>query len=91
MAAGSAHGVRTERAPVQFRAPSPLLVRVVAPHFVAGFIVTNDRVTEAAPIIRYLVGWESKRVRDYIARKGWRASVVLPALATEQGATQREG
>jgi hypothetical protein len=51
------------------------LVRVVAPHFVAGF-ETDGVVRRAAPIINYMVGWTDDRVRVYIAWKGWRASVV---------------
>lgn len=51
------------------------LVRFVAPHFVAGF-VTNGRVTRAAPIIKYIVGWPDDRVREYCRRKGWSAKVV---------------
>lgn len=39
------------------------MIRVEAPHFVAGF-VTNGTVIVAAPILRY--------------KKGWKASVVPP-------------
>lgn len=51
------------------------LVRVVAPHFVAGF-ETDGVVRRAAPILKYLVGKTDEEARRYIARKGWRASVV---------------
>ena len=47
------------------------LVRIVAPHFVAGLVARAGAVVRAAPIIRYMVGWTGKRVRDYCARKGW--------------------
>lgn len=53
------------------------LVRVVAPHFVAGF-ETDGVVRRAAPILRYLVGKTNDEARAYIARKGWRASIVPP-------------
>lgn len=51
------------------------LVRVVAPHFVAGF-ETDGVVRRAAPILRYLIGWSDDRTRRYIVGKGWRASVI---------------
>lgn len=55
------------------------LVRVVAPHFVAGLVVDDEYVIHAAPILRYMVGWSVDRVRDYVAKKGWRASNVPDA------------
>lgn len=51
------------------------LVRVVAPHFVAG-LVSDGVVREAAPILKYAVGWSDEKARAYFAGKGWRASVV---------------
>jgi hypothetical protein len=51
------------------------LVRVVAPHFVAGF-ESDGTVRKAAPILKYMVGWTDDQAREYIAKKGWRASVV---------------
>lgn len=57
------------------------LIRVVAPHFVAGF-VTNGTVYKAAPILKYMIGWSDDKARVYIAKKGWKASVVT---VTESG------
>lgn len=51
------------------------LIRVVAPHFVAGF-ETDGTVRRAAPILRYMVGWSDDRARGYIRRKGWNAYVI---------------
>ena len=51
------------------------LVRVVAPHFVAGF-ETDGIVRRAAPILKYLKGKTDVQARAYIAKKGWKASVV---------------
>lgn len=48
------------------------LIQVTAPHFVAGATVTNGRIVRAAPIIRYMVGWELARARDYALCKRWR-------------------
>jgi hypothetical protein len=57
------------------------LVRVVAPHFVAGLIVEGDRCVRAAPILRWAVGKRAAELRAAFARKGWRASVVPSVLA----------
>ncbi len=51
------------------------LVRVVAPHFIAGF-ETDDVVRRAAPILKYLVGKSNDQARAYIKKKGWKASIV---------------
>jgi hypothetical protein len=51
------------------------LVRVVAPHFVAGF-ESDGTVRRTAPILKVMRGWTDERARRYIARKGWKASVV---------------
>lgn len=53
----------------------PLLIRVVAPYFVAG-LVTTSVVTESAPILAYMIGWPEQKAADYIKRKGWEAEVV---------------
>jgi hypothetical protein len=51
------------------------LVRVVAPHFVAGF-ESDGTVRRTAPILKVMRGWTDERARRYIARKGWKASIV---------------
>ncbi len=43
------------------------LIRVVAPHFVAGIV----RGGRCAPIIAYMKGWTWPQIRAYCARKGW--------------------
>jgi hypothetical protein len=63
------------------------LVRVVAPHFVAGFEIDGTpgapgTVRRAAPIIGYMVGWSDAKAREYIKRKGWRAAVVPDVSVT---------
>lgn len=53
------------------------LIRVIAPHFVAGFL-TDGTVRVAAPILQYTVGWTDEMARTYFASKAWKASVVSP-------------
>ena len=67
--------------------PKPLiLVRVVAPHFVAGF-ETDGIVRRTAPILRNLLGMTDEQARRTIAmmkKKGWKASIVqLVALPSQ--------
>jgi hypothetical protein len=52
------------------------LVRVVAPHFVAGFISDGVKVVRAAPILKKLVGHSEDYAREVIARYSWKASVI---------------
>lgn len=51
------------------------LVRVVAPHFVAGF-VTDGKVLRAAPILKRLIGERDEAARKIIEHFKWKASVV---------------
>lgn len=53
------------------------VVQVKADHFTAGFVTDGKRVTNAAPILKYLVGKTEEYARDYFKQKGWRASVVV--------------
>lgn len=56
--------------------PDETLVRIAAPHLVAGIVVKGDRVILAAPILRYMTGWSADRVRSFVRGKGWSATVV---------------
>lgn len=53
------------------------LVRIVAPHFVAGIVARNGRVVRAAPILGYMRGWDGAAVASYCDRKDWAWEVVL--------------
>jgi len=54
------------------------LAVIDAPHFYAGIILWDDRVVEAANIVKYMRKdkWTRARVRAYCAEKGWTVSVV---------------
>jgi hypothetical protein len=56
-----------------------MLVRVEAPHFVAGFVMDGNVCTRAAPIIKYFVGRPADWIRAYCATKKWRANIVGPS------------
>lgn len=70
--------------------PDEILVRVVASNFVAGLVVTNDRCSDAAPILRKQCrGKSSDELRAYFALRGWKASIVKrgPAAPIQRYAT----
>ena len=49
------------------------LVRIEAPHFVAGIVIRDGRVVEAAPIVAYMKKWPASRAKCYCGERGWRA------------------
>jgi hypothetical protein len=54
-----------------------MLVRVVAPHFVAGLVLNeHERCTEAAPILHWAIGLTRDELRAEFSRRRWRATVV---------------
>lgn len=58
-----------------------VMIRVVAPHFVAGAHVTPDhRIGETAPILGYMSGWTVERVREYCRRKSWLAEAMYEPI-----------
>ena len=47
------------------------------PSFVAAVIVgLHERVTHAAPMLKYMRGWKLTRVEDYAKRRGWKITRV---------------
>ena len=49
------------------------LISIDAPHFNAGLVLRGTLVIEAAPIIRYMRGWDLQHVKSkrYCQRKSW--------------------
>ena len=52
------------------------LAAIDAPHFFAGIVLQDDKVIEAADIVKYMRKWNRDRVREYCKGKGWCISVV---------------
>lgn len=48
-----------------------MLIRIEAPHFVAGVVLENGRVTRTAPIVKYMKGWTEAHIRHYCVTKDW--------------------
>jgi hypothetical protein len=49
------------------------LIRIQAPHFVAGVILVDNKVKRYAPIVKYMHGWTKGQVLSYVSMKGWAA------------------
>lgn len=48
------------------------LLHIDAPHFCAGVILNRfGLVIDAAPILRYMLGWHRTRVEVYVHAKRW--------------------
>lgn len=62
----------------------PMLVRVVAPHFVAGIIIQSGQCIQAAPILKWAIGKNRDTLRAYFSKQGWKASIVGIPPANQQ-------
>ncbi|MEY9428155.1 hypothetical protein ABH975_003470 [Bradyrhizobium ottawaense] len=74
-----------------------ILAQIKGPNFTAGIVLFDDKVVEAAPIVRYMRTWSRDRVREECRRKGWTVSVVwqmeredVTAPPIKSGITQHE-
>lgn len=45
-----------------------VLIRITAPHFVAGFDMTTGNI---APIIKYMKNWDYSKILNYCNSKNW--------------------
>jgi len=54
------------------------VAQITAPHFVAGIVLHDDFVVEAAPIVDYMRSrqWGRAQVRSYCKAKGWSVKVI---------------
>lgn len=59
-----------------------ILAQVEAPDtpnrkgFSAGLVLHDNKVVEAADVVRFMRGWMRDRVRDYCKGRGWKTSIV---------------
>lgn len=60
------------------------LVRVTAPHFVAGIVVKDDICIDAAPILKYCKGKDVDWLSKYFQQKGWEAMIIRKTITKEQ-------
>ena len=48
-----------------------MLYQISSNYFTAGFITKANKVIEAAPIIKYMIGWPLEKVLNYVTKKRW--------------------
>jgi len=48
-----------------------MIMQITAPYFVAGIVLEDRVVVEAAPIVKYMKGWHGIRALAYCKRKRW--------------------
>jgi hypothetical protein len=53
-----------------------MLVQVSGPTFCAGLVLEDNRVVEAAPILRFTLGWHRHKLVTYFRRRGYRIKPV---------------
>lgn len=49
-----------------------MLIQIDSGYFCAAVQVKDGKVTSAAPIIKYMLGWLESRVLEYSDKKGWK-------------------
>ena len=47
------------------------VVQIRSDHFTAGVVIHKGKVVDAAPIVKYMIGWDLERMLDYVKQKGW--------------------
>lgn len=68
-----------------------MLVRVVAPHFVAGIVVEADICVQAAPILKWTLWRNAEYLRKAFKQNGWRAHIVAPQTKKPSGPVKADG
>lgn len=53
-----------------------LTAQIKADKFTAAIVLHDNRVVEAAPIVKYMKGWKRSSVRSYCKERRWEISVV---------------
>ena len=51
---------------------SVAIYQITAPYFTAGLVVCDGKVKDAAPIIRYMIGWTKEKMAGYAQRHFWK-------------------
>lgn len=51
-----------------------MFVQIKSSYFTAGLEIFDGEVMIVAPIIKYMKGWNTQRVKDYCSKKKWEYS-----------------
>lgn len=52
------------------------MIQIDAPHFCAGAELYDGKVVRAAPIIKYMKGWDIHRIKMYCKKKKWKLEII---------------
>jgi len=61
-----------------------MLIRIEAPHFVAGIIYNESWTSECAPIVSYMRDWNLNEIEGYCKKKGWKFKILDTAPSDGQ-------
>jgi hypothetical protein len=53
-----------------------MLIRLDMGYALAGVELEADKVTRAAPILKYMRGWTTVKVLEYAHKKGWKVDIL---------------
>jgi hypothetical protein len=53
-----------------------VLAQVTTDHYCAGLVIEDDHVIEAAPIIKWTIGWHRYRLLKYFRERGDKVEAV---------------
>lgn len=53
------------------------LIYIRSPYFTCGIITRDKLVVEAPPIVKYMTGWNTSKVRAYCDKKGWSYAKII--------------
>ena len=56
---------------------SECIINIDSDFFNAGVVIKDGVVTLAAPILKYMVGWNESRVIQYANTRGWGIGTIL--------------
>lgn len=73
----------------QFVAVSGLLSARVP--FFCGIILLDGVVIETAPLLKYMIGWDTEEVREHVTKKGWKAKILHEGRAPGEPGYQPPG
>lgn len=66
-------------------------IRIDSGYFVAAVEIEQERVTIAAPVLKYMRGWHERQVLLYVKKKGWDSSIIEASTGTRRFRSHDDG
>ena len=61
-----------------------ILIRITAPHFCAGMLISSKVTRRYAPILHYMKDWSVEEIKKYCTKKNWKCEISRYCLETEE-------